>query len=114
VGARGRHSVLYTLYLGSPLCRARRWWWFVTGSRCCARCGRTSGPAWRRRGDGDGDGASSDVRPARAWAAQRRAAVVLGLPSRRWLVTASMGRARRAARRTARAAGAVCGPRWRG
>jgi hypothetical protein len=36
----GRHSLLYELYIGSPLWRVRRWWWFVTGDRRCSRCGR--------------------------------------------------------------------------
>jgi hypothetical protein len=36
----GRHSLLYELYIGSPLWRARRWWWFATSDRRCARCGR--------------------------------------------------------------------------
>ena len=36
----GRHSLLYELYIGSPLWRVRRWWWFVTRDRRCARCRR--------------------------------------------------------------------------
>jgi hypothetical protein len=36
-----RHSLLYTMYAGSPVWRARRrWWWFVASDRRCARCRR--------------------------------------------------------------------------
>jgi hypothetical protein len=35
-----RDSVLYELYLGSPVRRIRRWWWFVTSDGRCARCRR--------------------------------------------------------------------------
>jgi hypothetical protein len=36
----GRHSLLYEVYVGSPLWRSHRWWWFVTSDRRCARCRR--------------------------------------------------------------------------
>jgi hypothetical protein len=35
-----RHSLLYGLYLRSPIWRARRWWWYVTSRRRCERCGQ--------------------------------------------------------------------------
>ena len=35
-----RHSVLYELYMHSPIWQARRRWWFVTSDRRCSRCGR--------------------------------------------------------------------------
>jgi hypothetical protein len=35
-----RHSLLYKLYVGSPVWCLRRWWWFVTSDRRCARCRR--------------------------------------------------------------------------
>jgi len=40
VSRRHRHSLLYALYIGSPVWRTRRWWWYVTSDRRCARCGR--------------------------------------------------------------------------
>ena len=37
---RRRHSLLYAVYLGWPVWRARRWCWFLTSDRRCARCRR--------------------------------------------------------------------------
>jgi len=34
-----RHSLLYGAYIGSPIWRTRRWWWYVTSNRRCERCG---------------------------------------------------------------------------
>ncbi len=33
-----RHSMLYDLYIGSWLWQLRRWWWYSTSTRRCARC----------------------------------------------------------------------------
>ena len=38
MSGRSRNSLLYELYFGSPLWRLRRWWWFMTSDRRCARC----------------------------------------------------------------------------
>jgi hypothetical protein len=38
--SRYGHSLLYELYMRSPIRRARRWWWFVTSDRRCAQCRR--------------------------------------------------------------------------
>ena len=49
VSGRRRHSLLYELYLGAPVWRAR-WWWFVTSNRRCAHCRRQArGPPRARQ-----------------------------------------------------------------
>jgi 5-methylcytosine-specific restriction endonuclease McrA len=35
---RRRHSLLYVIYLRSPLWRVRRWMWIVRGGGRCQRC----------------------------------------------------------------------------
>jgi len=40
MSGRRRHSLLYGLYIGLPIWRARRWWWFMTSDRRCGRCRR--------------------------------------------------------------------------
>ena len=87
-----RHSLLYELYLDSPVWRLRRWWWFMTSDCRCARC--------RRRLVLHGGGPATVTVHHRTYVRlgrERRGDVellcgtlVLGLSPRRGLVAAAM------------------------